>query len=409
MRHDAHYGGVKSYNSLNAIFGEPNKENDKYLGMPQISLGWIKRVGDDYGNDRIVDVVTADDRRFINCTVIDPFGNSDGSGLESAPLIDSICLVAIADGYRAFVIGFVKGVNLKTGRVGLDNEDFPIVPGDYRMRTPGGNYIHLHSGSAIDITCNPQCKTLYIPKDYLISHMCKNWSLSTDAGIERWSIINKETGEALYEKQVFRENAKGRFPVFNQSIGKVDKLGTVLNNNFGDGLDNIGKGDLSIYEDGTVTLAFKNGAFIQWQNTEHQLDIKIHGGHMQWKENGTFNLVLGSTAVKANIVYDADKDELAVTHAGGTQQIKMDSNGTVITDGKNGNSITFKNKAIVFQSDSFVFNGKTMVMNTSKVFAGKSGCKGAGFGVITGFPGGTHPIDYWTGIPIKGLSIFGAG
>jgi hypothetical protein len=398
-----------NYFSTEMILAKETPENLRGFGRITLKLGWITRVSNNFGTDKVVNVITSDDRIFNNCTVLDPFGMPDGSGLEVAPLKNTACLLGLADGFTPFVLGFYQMPNLKKGGVvGIVNDDDPLLPGDYRFKTIGGNKIHLYSGGAILVQSTAQCKTLYLPTQGLINHVCKNWELVTDAGFESWRIENNETGDAVYTKKILRKNKEKQLPVFSQRIGSVDKKGTIFSTSFGDGVED--KGDINIYEDGTILIAFKNGTFFQWQNTNQQFDFKLSGFWLQIKEDGTTKISLGKDSTTASISFDAKSNKLSLTNVKGSQQIKMDEESTVIADGKNGNSVVFGKDGIVFQTGkAFVVNGKNATFNVDKIFVGKQAAKSAGNGVVTGFPTGSHPNDYFTGLPIMGIDIFGAG
>ena len=52
---------MNNYDPLDLILGKETDENKKNFGSPSLELGWVKNVSNDFGTDRVVDVVTADD------------------------------------------------------------------------------------------------------------------------------------------------------------------------------------------------------------------------------------------------------------------------------------------------------------------------------------------------------------
>lgn len=143
--------------------------------------------------------------------------NPDGDESTAIPRVNSTGLVFFVEG-EPFIWGYFKATKPGDGAV-TGKEQAVLNPGDKIMSTAGGNRIVVKKSGLIEIHSNESLKTIYFPREGLLSHICQQYSIQCDGGFEAWKNLNA-LNETLNTKEYRRDMA--RTTIVFEERGKVD-------------------------------------------------------------------------------------------------------------------------------------------------------------------------------------------
>jgi hypothetical protein len=131
--------------------------------------------------------------------------NPEGDESTSIPRVGSTGLVFFVAGHP-FIWGYFKAVDRVKGAV-TGKEPSDLNEGDKVISTVGGNRIVVKASGVIEVHSKETLKTIYYPKDGLLSDICQAYQHKSDGGTISWKIIDR-ANNTLCKKEYRKDLAR---------------------------------------------------------------------------------------------------------------------------------------------------------------------------------------------------------
>lgn len=159
--------------------------------------------------------------------------NPEGDESTSIPRVGSTGLVFFVAGHP-FIWGYFKAVDRVKGAV-TGNEPSDLNEGDKVISTVGGNRVVVKASGIIEVHSRETLKTIYFPKDGLLSDICQAYQHKGDGGTISWKIIDRLNN--TLHKQEFRKDLSRTSIVFEET-GYIDAT-TIRRTSIGPGVPGV--------------------------------------------------------------------------------------------------------------------------------------------------------------------------
>lgn len=141
-----------------------------------------------------------DDMHIPACQWITIDGHPDGDESTTIPRKGTIGLVFFIGG-EPFFFGGIKPINKSGSATTGKDLNVKLKEGDKIYSTDAGNYLLIRASGVVQIFVNDSLGTVYSPKDGRISHVCKNYQISTDGGSTIWENLGAPLNLTKYSSE----------------------------------------------------------------------------------------------------------------------------------------------------------------------------------------------------------------
>lgn len=144
--------------------------------------------------------------------------NPEGDESTCIPRVGATGLVFFVEG-EAFIWGYFRATDPTAGAV-TGNEPSDLLEGDKVISTVAGNKVVVKSNGVIEIHSRDSLRTIYFPKDGLLSTLCRAYSFESDAYDVKARLQNAVLQSTLTAKEYRRDI--GRTSIVVEERGYVD-------------------------------------------------------------------------------------------------------------------------------------------------------------------------------------------
>lgn len=202
-------------------------QNPLFKGFQASNIveGTVVKVHTDDANNvtMTADVVTIKNEFKPRVPMLFPYASADGTaGVFAIPSVGDRCVLALAAGNSAYIIGYHAAPQLSPGRssaaLAAQGEDgqtlkgtfakTQLIPGALEMRTAYGNRVLVHPGGSIVIDARKDLYSFYDAVSSTLTHLSRSHKLFTAGGFALWEEGREKAKRSMgFNAQLFTKAA----------------------------------------------------------------------------------------------------------------------------------------------------------------------------------------------------------